>query len=68
MNNFMTMYNKFRQNPMSMLSQKYNLPKDLNDPGSIIQYLLNTNQITQSQLNNVNNAVRNNPMFKNLMQ
>lgn len=45
------MYQQFRQNPMAMLSRRFNVPSNLNDPNEIIQYLLNTNQVTQSQVN-----------------
>lgn len=34
-----------------MLSQKYNIPQNLNDPNEIIQHLLNTGQVSQSQVN-----------------
>lgn len=47
----MAMYQQFRQNPMAMLSRRFNVPSNLNDPNEIIQYLLNTNQVTQSQVN-----------------
>ena len=47
----MQMYQQFRQNPMAMLSQKYNIPQNLNDPNEIIQHLLNTGQVSQSQVN-----------------
>ena len=47
----MAMYQQFRQNPMAMLSRRFNIPSNLNDPNEIIQYLLNTNQVTQSQVN-----------------
>lgn len=47
----MQMYQQFRQNPMAMLSQKYNIPQNLNDPNEIIQHLLNTGQVSQNQVN-----------------
>lgn len=64
-NNFMQMLAQFKQNPMAMLSQKYNLPNNLNDPQQIIQHLLNTNQVTQEQVNQAM-QMRNNPMFKGM--
>lgn len=48
----MGMYQQFKQNPMGMLSRKYNIPQNLNDPNEIIQHLLNTGQVSQSQVNN----------------
>ena len=46
----MSMLNQFRQNPMSMLAQKYNLPPNMTNPQEIINHLLNTNQINQQQI------------------
>jgi hypothetical protein len=51
-NNIFNMFMQFRQNPMAMLSQRYNIPQNLNNPNDILQYLLNTNQVSQQQVNN----------------
>jgi len=59
------MVNQFKQNPMMMLSRKYNIPQNLNDPNQIIQHLLNTGQVSQSQVNNAM-QMRNHPMFKGM--
>ena len=59
--NIMQMANQFKRNPMSMLQQKFNIPQNLNDPNQIIQHLLNTGQVTQSQ---VNNAMQMRPMVE----
>ena len=67
MNNIMQMVNQFKQNPMAMLSQRYNIPQNLNNPNEIIQYLLNTGQVSQSQVNNAM-QMRNNPMFKDILK
>lgn len=50
----MNFYQQFKQNPMQMLSKRFNIPQDINvhDPNSIIQHLLNSGQITQEQVNN----------------
>lgn len=68
MNNLFSMYQQFRMNPMQMLSQRFNIPQGVNtnDPNSIIQHLLNSGQISQSQLNNMMN-MRSNPMIQQLM-
>ena len=66
MNNLLSMYQQFRANPMQMLAKKYNLPNNLNDPNEIIQYLLNSGQITQSQVNQAM-QMRNNPAIQQLM-
>lgn len=65
--NLMEMANQFKQNPMGMLSQRYNIPQNLNDPNEIIQYLLNTGQVSQAQVNYAM-QMRNNPMFQNLFK
>jgi len=58
----MQMLQQIKQNPMRILSQKYNLPQGMsNNPNDIIQYLLNSGQISQDQ---VNNAMR----MRNMMQ
>ena len=57
MKDVMNMYQKFHQNPMQMLNQRFNIPQNINmsNPNDIIQHLLNTGQVTQEQLNNVMN-------------
>ena len=48
------MLDQLKQNPYQMLAQRgFNIPQNLNNPNDILQYLLNTNQITQQQVNNV---------------
>ena len=59
------MANQFKQNPMAMLSKKFNIPQNMNDPNEIIQHLLNTGQISQQQVNNAM-QLRNHPMFKGM--
>ena len=59
------MLNQYKQNPMSMLMQRFNIPSNMNDPNQIIQHLLNTGQVSQQQVNNAM-QMRNHPMFKNM--
>ena len=68
MNNLISMYQQFKQNPMAMLSKRFNIPQnvDMSNPNSIIEHLLNTGQISQNQVNNAMN-MRNNPLVKQLM-
>lgn len=63
MKDIMNFYNRFRQNPMQMLCQKFNIPQNINvnDPNDIIQHLLNTNQVSQDQ---VNDAMRMRNQFR----
>lgn len=49
-NNFAQLLMQFKQNPIAMLSQKYNIPQNLNDPNQILQYLLSTRQVSQDQV------------------
>lgn len=66
-NNILSLFQQFQTNPMQMLTQKFNIPNNLNDPQAIIQHLLNTGQISQDQVNDAM-QMRNNPMFKGLFK
>lgn len=66
-NNFLTTLNQFKQNPIAMLSRKYNIPQDMNDPNQILQHLLNSGQVTQEQVNRVM-QMKNDPQFQKLIQ
>lgn len=69
MNNIFQLYQQMMQNPMSLLTQRFNIPQNINanDPNAIIQHLLNTNQITQEQVNHAMN-MRQNPAIQALMR
>lgn len=54
-NNLLSMYQQLKANPMQMLSRRFNLPQNINNPNDIIQHLLDTQQISQEQLNNAMN-------------
>lgn len=60
MSNAINMMTQFKSNPSQFLSQKFNVPSDLNDPQKILQHLLDTNQVTQAQID----AIKGNPMIK----
>ncbi len=68
MNNMLQMYQQLKQNPMALLSQRFNIPQGMNmsDPNAIIQHLLNTNQVSQAQVNNAM-QMRNNPTIQMIM-
>ena len=66
-NDILSFAQQFRQNPMAMLSRRYNIPQGMNNPNDILQYLLNTRQISQEQVNRAM-SMRNNPMFQNLFK
>lgn len=61
----MQMYQQLRQNPVQVLSQKYNIPANMNDPQQIIQHLLNSGQVSQAQINQLM-QLRNNPQIQQL--
>lgn len=65
----MSMYQQMRSNPMQVLSQRFNIPQDVNvkDPNAILQHLLNSGQVSQAQVNNVMN-MRSNPVVQMLMK
>lgn len=65
-NDLMNLYQQLRSNPMQMLSQRFNLPQNMNNPNDIVQHLLNTGQITQNQVNQVI-SLRNNPMIQQII-
>ena len=66
-NNFLSMLNQFKQNPVAMLSQRYNIPQDMNNPDEILQHLLNSGQVTQEQVNRVM-QMRNDPQIRQLLK
>lgn len=53
-NGMMQMLQQFKQNPMQMLLQrKLNVPQNMaNDPNAILNYLVQSGQVSQQQLNN----------------
>ena len=64
--NLIMMAQQMRQNPMKFLASKYNIPENINSPQDIVQHLLNTGQVSQSQVDAAM-QMKNNPMFKGLM-
>ena len=68
-NDFMNLVQQLKQNPMQIVSQRFNVPQNVNpnDPNNIIQYLLNTGQVTQDQVNRAM-SLQNNPMLRQFMR
>lgn len=66
-NNFLSMLAQFKQNPLAALSQRFNIPQNMNDPNQILQHLLNTNQVSQDQVNRVM-QMQNNPQIQQLLK
>lgn len=53
--NMMTMLQQLKANPVQFLLQrKFNIPQNisLNDPNAILNYLVTSGQISQTQINN----------------
>ena len=66
--NLFNLYSQLRSNPMQLLRNKFNLPNNVgNNPQDIIQYLLNTNQVSQDQVNRAM-QMRNDPMIQQLLK
>lgn len=66
-NNMLSMIQQFKQNPMAMLSKKYNIPQDMNNPQDILQHLLNSHQVSQDQVDRVM-RMRNDPQIQQLLK
>ncbi|WP_407384970.1 hypothetical protein [Ruminococcus sp.] len=56
--NFIQMLNQLKSNPLAILSQRYNIPQTMNNPNDIIQHLMNTGQVSQSQYNAASQAAK----------
>lgn len=67
LNELMNMYQQMKSNPVAFLSQRFNIPQNMNDPNAILQYLLNSGQVSQAQVNDVM-GMRNNPTIQALMK
>ena len=66
-NDLANLYQQLRANPIQLLSRRFNLPQNLNDPNEILQHLLNTGQISQNQINNAM-SMRNNPIIQQMLR
>lgn len=51
------MLQQLKTNPMSLLSKKFNIPDGVNlkDPNEIINHLVNSGQVRQSEIDNIKN-------------
>lgn len=66
-NNLINMLTQFKQNPMAVLSQRFRIPQNMNDPDQILQHLLNSGQVSQEQVNKVM-QMKNDPQIQNLFK
>jgi len=61
----MQLLKQLKANPMKILSMRFNLPQNMNDPNEILQYLLNSGQVSQAQVNQAM-QMRNNPQIQSI--
>ena len=66
LNQLTAMYQQMKNNPIAFLSQRFNIPENINDPNAILQHLLNSGQITQGEVNDAM-AMRDNPLIQKLI-
>ena len=67
MNNIINMIMQARQNPMAIISQRFNIPQNIQKPQDIVQHLLDSGQISQDQLYNAM-RMKNSPQLKQFMK
>ena len=65
MNNLFQMVMQARSNPMAIISQRFNIPQNIQKPQDMVQHLLDSGQITQEQLNQTMQMSRR-PQFKKM--
>ena len=54
------MLNQIKSNPMGILSQKFNIPNEVNvnDPNEILKHLVESKQVTQNQIDSIKNMLK----------
>ena len=54
------MLNQIKTNPMGILSQRFNIPNEVNvnDPNEILNHLLSSGQVQQSQIDSITNMLK----------
>ena len=54
------MLQQIKQNPMGILSQRFNIPTDVNvsDPNAILNHLVNSGQVKQSEIDSIKNMLK----------
>lgn len=69
MNIFNQMLSRLMQNPMAMLSRKYKIPPNVNtnDPDAVIEYLMNSGQVSQGMYNMANQQLAQMKKNNNMM-
>ena len=67
MNNIINMIMQARQNPMAVISQRFNIPQNIQKPQDMVQHLLDSGQISQDQLNQTM-QMSHDPRFRQMMK
>ena len=54
------MLNQIKTNPMGILSQRFNIPNEVNvnDPNEILNHLLSSGQVQQSQIDSIKSMLK----------
>jgi len=47
------MIQQFKNNPMDIISKKFNIPEGMTDPNAILKHLLESGQVSQKQVDSV---------------
>ncbi len=64
--NVLQLKEQLMSDPVGTLARhKYSIPQGMNNPNDILQYLLNTGQVSQNRVNGAMN-MRNNPIVQRL--
>ena len=72
-NNMFSMLQQFASNPVqAMMATRFKIPQEYQgSPDQMVQYLVNSGQISQDQMNMVQmkkNELQGNPLFRNLLK
>lgn len=51
----LNMLQQFKSDPMQMLNKKFKIPEGVNDPNAILKHLIDSGQVTQDQVNKIQN-------------
>lgn len=61
------MYSQFKQNPMALLGRRFNIPQGIQSPQDVVQYLLDSGQVSQDQVNQAM-RMKNDPQIRNMFR
>jgi len=63
------MLSQLKQNPMALLSRRFKIPQNVNmqDPNAVIEYLMNSGQVSQDMYNRANQQLAQMKKNNNMM-